>query len=51
MDTKLTRACDNVHATMFVAKFTKEEVEVLKALRGLIDSTLDLYEKREEVKK
>ncbi len=50
MDTKLTRACDNVHATMFVAKFTKEEIEALKALRKLIDSTLCLCERKENEK-
>lgn len=48
MDTKLTRACDMVWMTMFRSDFTAEEVETLRALRGLIDSTLDLYERKEE---
>lgn len=48
MDTKLTIACDGVWKAMFRAEFTKEEVETLRALKRLIDSTLDLYEKRED---
>lgn len=48
MDTKLTIACDGVWKAMFRAEFTPEEIEALKALRWLIDSTLDLYEKRED---
>lgn len=47
MDTKLARACDMVWMAMFRSDFTAEEVETLKALKRLIDSTLDLYEKRE----
>lgn len=50
METALIKACDNVCAAMFIAKFTKEEIETLRALRRLIDSTLDLYEKREGMK-
>ena len=48
MDTKLTRTCDMVWMAMFRAEFIAEEIEALKALRWLIDSTLDLYEKRED---
>lgn len=50
MDTKLTRACDMVWMAMFRSEFTAEEIDALKALKRLIDSTLDLYEKREEGK-
>lgn len=50
METPLIKACDNVHAAMFIAKFTKEEIETLRALRRLIDSTIALYEKREGMK-
>ena len=50
MDTKLMRACDMVWMAMFRSEFTAEEIEVLRALKRLIDSTLDLYEKREEGK-
>lgn len=50
METLLIKACDSVCAAMFIAKFTEEEIKTLKALRRLIDSTLDLYEKREERK-
>ena len=50
MDTKLMRACDMVWMAMFRSDFTAEEVETLKALKRLIDSTLDLYEKRERDK-
>ncbi len=50
METPLIKACDNVYEAMFIAKFTKEEIEVLKALRELIDSSIALYEKREELK-
>ena len=48
MNTKLMRACDMVWMAMFRSEFTKEEVEALKALRWLIDSTLDLYERKED---
>lgn len=48
MDTKLTRACDMVWMAMFRSDFTAEEVDTLKALKRLIDSTLDLYERKEE---
>ena len=50
MDTALIKACDNVCAAMFIAKFTKEEIETLRALRRLIDGTIALCEKREERK-
>jgi hypothetical protein len=50
MDTKLITACDGVWKAMFRAEFTKEEVETLRALKRLIDSTIGLYEKREEGK-
>lgn len=50
MDTKLIAACDGVWKAMFRAEFTKEEVETLKALKRLIDSTLDICERREEKK-
>lgn len=50
MDTKLIAACDGVWKTMFRSEFTAEEIEVLKTLKMLIDSTLGLYEKREEGK-
>ena len=50
METKLMRACDNVHTAMFRAEFTKEEIETLRALKRLIDSALDLHKKREEDK-
>lgn len=48
MDTKLTIACDGVWKTMFRSDFTAEEIEVLRALKRLIDSTLGLCEGREE---
>lgn len=48
MDTKLTRACDMVWMAMFRSDFTAEEIEALRALKRLIDSTLDLYEGRED---
>lgn len=48
MDTKLTIACDGVWKAMFRAEFTAEEIEVLKALRWLIDSTIGLYEGKED---
>lgn len=47
MDTKLMRACDNVHTAMFIAKFTVEEVDTLNALKRLIDNTLAPYERKE----
>lgn len=50
MKTPLITACDNVYEAMFIAKFAEEEIEVLKALRRLIDSTIALYEKREGMK-
>ena len=50
MDTKLMKACDMVWMAMFRADFTKEEVETLRALKRLIDSTLDICERREEKK-
>ena len=46
MDTKLTRACDMVWMAMFRSDFTAEEIEVLRALKRLIDSTLDLCERK-----
>ena len=47
METALIKACDNVCAAMFISKFTEEEIKTLKALRKLIDSTLDLHERKE----
>lgn len=47
METPLIKACDGVWEAMFWAEFTKEEIEVLKALKGLIDDTLNLYERKE----
>lgn len=46
MDTKLITACDGVWKAMFRSDFTAEEIEVLRALKRLIDSTLDLYERK-----
>lgn len=48
MDTKLIAACDGVWKAMFRAEFTKEEVDALKALKVLIDSTIGLYEGKED---
>lgn len=48
METLLIKACDSVCAAMFIAKFTEEEIETLKALKRLIDSTLCLCERKEE---
>ena len=50
METLLIKACDSVCAAMFIAKFTEEEIKTLKALRRLIDGTIALCEKREEMK-
>lgn len=48
MDTKLTIACDGVWKTMFRSDFTAEEIEALRALKRLIDSTLGLCEGKED---
>lgn len=48
MDTKLIAACDGVWKAMFRAEFNKDEIEVLKMLKHLIDSTLDICKRREE---
>ena len=47
MDTKLMRACDMVWIAMFRSDFTANEINTLKALKRLIDSTLALYERKE----
>lgn len=46
MDTRLMKACDGVWEAMFRSDFTAEEIEVLRALKRLIDDTLDLYERK-----
>lgn len=46
MDTKLARACDMVWVAMFRSEFTAGEVNTLRALKRLIDDTLDLYERK-----
>lgn len=48
MDTKLIAACDGVWKAMFRAEFNKDEIEVLKMLKHLIDSTLDMHERRDD---
>lgn len=50
MDTKLITACDGVWKAMFRAEFNEEEIETLRALKRLIDSTLDICKRKEGMK-
>lgn len=50
METPLIKACDGVWEAMFRAEFNEEEIDTLKALRGLIDGAIALCEKREGMK-